>query len=106
MNEKSAEGLFRVLRRPVGTTGGVSNTGFVVSVMAEANPQVIIYHIKNFKSIGRTYTHADVELARVCALYHQRDRGEFHKDPEAVPTVDPKDWPNNLETAEEYIIGF
>ena len=42
-NEKSVEGLCRVLRGPGGTTGGVSNPGVAVSAMAEANLQGIIY---------------------------------------------------------------
>ena len=37
MNDKSVEGLCRVLQRPVGTTWGVSNNGVAVSSMAEAN---------------------------------------------------------------------
>ena len=31
---------------------------------------------------------------------------EAHKDPEVVPTVNPKDCPKNLETVEEHIRGF
>ena len=31
LNDKSVEGLFRVLRSPGGTAGGVSNPGFAVS---------------------------------------------------------------------------
>ena len=52
--------------------GGVSNPGVALSEMAEANLQGMIYYIKYFKSIGRTCTHASVELAKVCAMYHQR----------------------------------
>ena len=84
----------------------MSNPGVVVSSMAEANLQGIIYHIFHFKSIGRTYTHADVELAKVRAIYHQRDMEEVHKDPAVVPAVNPKYWPNTLEAVEECIRGF
>ena len=91
MNEKSVEGLCRVLRRPGGTIGGLSNTGVAVSEMAEANLQGMIYYIKHFKRIGRMFTHADVELSKVHEMYHQRDRGESHKDPKVVPTIDPRD---------------
>ena len=74
--------------------------------MADANLQGMIYYIKNFKSIGRTCTNADVELSKVCAMYHQRYMEEAHKNPEAVLTVDPRDWPNTLETVKYYIRGF
>ena len=37
-------------------------------------------------------------------MYHQRDMVEAHKEPEVVPTVDPRDWPKTLETVEEYMI--
>ena len=65
------EGIFRVLVRPRGTEGVVSNTGLVVSEMDESNLQVMIYYIKNSKRIGRTCTDVDVDLAKVRAIYHQ-----------------------------------
>ena len=73
LNEKYMKGLFWVLRKPGGTTGGVSNPGVAVSAMAEANLQGMIYYIKNFKIIGRTCMHVDVELSKVRAMYHQWD---------------------------------
>ena len=39
LNEKSMEGLFRVLRSPEGNTWGVSNPGVAVSEMSGANLQ-------------------------------------------------------------------
>ena len=42
LNEKFVEGLCRLLIRPGGTTGGVSNTGVAVSEMSEANLQGMI----------------------------------------------------------------
>ena len=42
-NEKYVEGLCRVLQMPVGTAGGVSNTGVLVLAMAEDNQKVMIY---------------------------------------------------------------
>ena len=84
----------------------MSNPGVAVSGMAEANLQGIIYYINYFKRIGCTCTHANVELAKYRAIYHQWDMEEACKDPEVVPTVDPKDWLKTLETVEEYIRGF
>ena len=46
LNQKYVEGLCWVLRRPEGPTGGVSNPGFAVSAMAEANLQSMISYIK------------------------------------------------------------
>ena len=100
------EGLCLVLRRPGRTTGGMSNPGVAVSAMAEANLQEMIYYIKYFKNIGRTCMHSNVGLTRVRAMYHQQDMEKAHTDPEVVPTVDPNDWPEILETGEEYIRGF
>ena len=105
-NEKAVEGLYQVLIRLGMTSGGVSNPEVVVSEMAEANLHGMIYYIELFKSIGRACKHADVDLTKVHAIYHQRYMKESHKDPEVVPTVDPKDYPNILKTAEEYIRGF
>ena len=84
----------------------MSNPGVSVSAMVEANLQSMIYYIKHFKNIGRTFTHADVELSKVRAMYHHRDMEESHKDPKVVPPVDQRDWPKTLETVEEYIRGF
>ena len=100
------EGLCEVLRSPGGTTGVVSNPVVAVSEMVEANVHGIIYYIKHFKRIGRTCTHADVDLSKVRDMHHQWDMEEFHKDPIVVPTVDPREWPKTLETVEKYIIGF
>ena len=72
-NEKSAEGLFWVLRSPGETKIVVSNPGFSVSAIAKTNLQGMIYYIKFFKRIGRTCTHADVELAKFRTMHHQRD---------------------------------
>ena len=68
LNEKSVEHLCRVLRRPGGNAGGVSNPGVAVSAISEANLQGMIYYIKHFKRIGRTCTHADVELSKFSAI--------------------------------------
>ena len=58
--------------------------------MAQSNLQKLIYYIKHFKRIGRTCTHANVDLVTVRAIYYNQDMEEAHKDPEVVPTVDPK----------------
>ena len=100
------EGICQVLRRHGGTTGGVSNPGVTVSVMADANLQGMVYYINQFKRIGCTRTHAYVDLSKIRAMYHQRYMEESHKDPEVVHTIDPRDWPKTLETVEEYIIIF
>ena len=81
LNEKSVEGLYRVLQSPGGNTGDVSNPGVEVSAVPEVNLQGIIYYIKIINRIGHTCTHADVDLAKVRAMYFQRDIEEAHKDP-------------------------
>ena len=81
LNEKYVDDICRILLRPGEITGGVSNPGFAVSEMAEANLQEMIYYIKHFKRIRRTCTHAAVELDKVCAMYNQRDMEESYKDP-------------------------
>ena len=94
------------MQRPVGTIGGVSNPRVTVSGVVEANLQGMIYYINPFNSIGRICTHAGVKLSKIRSIYHQRDMEEANKDPEVAPAVDPKDWPETLETVEEYIRGF
>ena len=100
LNYKSVEGICWVLRRPGGFSGGVPNLGVVVPAMSEANLQGMIYYINHFKSIGRTFSLADVDLSKVRDMYHQRDMKEVHKDPKVVPTVYPRDWPKTLEKVE------
>ena len=39
-------------------------------------------------------------------MYHHRDIEESHKDPEVVPTIDPRDWLKNLETVDDYTRVF
>ena len=73
LNEKFVEDICGVLQRPGGTTGGVSNSGVAVSAIAEAKLKGMIYYIKHFKRIGRTYTHADVDITNVHAMYHQQN---------------------------------
>ena len=77
-----------------------------MSAISEANPQGIIYYIKHFKRIGCACTHDDVDLEKVCAMYHQRGMVKSHKEPEVIPTVYQKECPKTLETVEEYIRGF
>ena len=72
LNNKSVKGLCQVLQRTGGNTGVVYNPWFEVSEMAEANLQGMIYFIKNFKRVGRICTHANVDLAKVRTIYHQR----------------------------------
>ena len=74
--------------------------------MDEANLQEMIYYIKNFKSIGCTCTHADIELSKVHAMYHQWEMEKNHNNPDVAPTVNPRDCTNTLETVEEYIRVF
>ena len=105
-NDKSVEGLFQVLRRPGWTAMCVSNNLVAVPAMAEVNLQGMIYYIKQFKRIWRTCTHVDLDLSKVRDIYHQRDMEEYHKNPEVVPTVNPREWPKTLETLEEYTRGF
>ena len=50
----------------------------------------MIYYIKYFKMIGRTCTHAYVDLYKVLKMYHWRDMEESHKDPKVVPTINTK----------------
>ena len=103
LNEKSVEGLCRVLRRLGGTTGIVSNPGVAVSAMADANLQGMIYYTNHFKSIGCTCKHAHVDLSKVRTMYHHREIEESHKDPEVIPNIDPREWTKTLLTVEEYI---
>ena len=84
LNDKYVGGLCQVLQMPGGTTRRVSNTGVVVSAMGEANLQGMIYYIKHLKRIGRTCTHANVDINKVRAMYHQRDMEEAQKDPEVL----------------------
>ena len=71
LNEDSVEGLCWVPRSLEKTKGGVYNPGVALSEITEANLQVIIYYIKNVKRIGRTCTHADVYIVKICAMYHK-----------------------------------
>ena len=89
-----------------GLQGGVSNPRVALAAMDEANLQGMLYYTQIFTMIGRMCTHPYVELSKVRAMYHQREMEEFHKDPEVIPTVDPRYWPKTLETVEEYIIVF
>ena len=68
--------------------------------MTEANLQGLVYYVKYVKRIGRTCNHADVNLNKVRILYCQWYMEEAHKDPEVVPTLDPKDWSKTLETVQ------
>ena len=54
-----------------------------------------------YNRIGCTKTHTDFEIAKVLVIYYQQYMEEFHKYPEVVPNVDPKDWLKILETVEE-----
>ena len=67
---KLSAGFYRGLG---GMQWGVYNTEFVLSEIGEANLQGMIYYIKNSKRIGRTCTHANVELDKFRAVYHHRE---------------------------------
>ena len=66
------------------------NPGVAVSAMSDVNLQGMVYAIKRFKRIGRMCTHANFELSKVRAMFHQRDTEETHKDPKVVPSVNPR----------------
>ena len=75
------DGLCWVLQSSGETTVVVYNPGVTVSEMAGAKQQEMIYYIKPVKRIGRTCTHADVDLDKVSSMYHKDYMEEVHKDP-------------------------
>ena len=81
LNEKSVEGLCKVLQKSGGTAEEVSNSGVVVSSMAEANLQGTIYYIKNSKRIWRTCMHDDIDKAKICMIHYPQDMEEAQEDP-------------------------
>ena len=107
LDDKMAENLCKVLRRPGGATaGGNADPGLKVSARAEFNLKLAIYFIKHQDRVSRVVRPGDIDLAGIRRLVKQRDTEEGHTDPDIPPKISIKDWPATMEAVEEYLRQF
>ena len=67
----------------------------------------MVYFIQRKSIVSSPCGYNDAILDNVRKLNCQRDMEKIHQYPEALPTIDSKDWPKTLEAVvEEYIHGF
>ena len=98
LGDKDIETLCRVIRRPGGVNlVGTSNQGMQVSAMAETNLKQMVFQMMRTVRVSRTVVFPDITLVSVRALSAQAGMEASHKDPTALPVMDPKNWTKNFE---------
>ena len=107
LEDKDIETLCRVIRRPGGTNAaGNANPGISVSAMAEANLKRMIYELRHVARCSRTIVWGDITLVSTRKLVRQAEMEGSHRDPVALPTIEPKNWPKTFEAIDEYFRGL
>ena len=106
LGDKDIETLCRVIRRPGGVTpAGTLNQGMQVSAMAETNLKRMVFQMTHTVRVSRAVVFQDISLVSVRALSAQAEMEASHKDPTALPVMDPKNWTKNFEAIDEYFRG-
>jgi hypothetical protein len=106
LGDKDIETLCRVIRRPGGVNlAGNQNQGMQVSAMAETNLKRMVFQMTHTVRVSRTVVFPDITLVSVRALSAQAKMEASHKDPTALPVMDPKNWTKNFEAIDEYFRG-
>jgi hypothetical protein len=76
-----------------------------VSAMAETNLKRMVFQMTHTVRVSRTVVFPDITLVSVRALSAQAKMEASHKDPTALPVMDPKNWTKNFEAIDEYFRG-
>ncbi len=106
LGDKDIETLCRVIRRPGGVNlAGNQNQGMQISAMAETNLKRMAFQMTHTICVSRTVIFPDITLVSVRALSAQAEMEASHKDPTALPVMDPKNWTKNFEAIDEYFRG-
>jgi hypothetical protein len=106
LGDKDIETLCRVIHRPGGVNlAGNQNQGMQVSAMAETNLKRMVFQMTHTVRVSRTVVFPDITLTSVRALSAQAKMEASHKDPTALPVMDPKNWTKNFEAIDEYFRG-
>jgi len=106
LGDKDIETLCRVIRRPGGVNlAGNQNQGMQISAMAETNLKRMAFQMMHTVRVSRTVIFPDIMLVSVRALSAQAEMEASHKDPTALPVMDPKNWTKNFEAIDEYFRG-
>jgi hypothetical protein len=106
LGDKDIETLCRVIRRPGGVNlAGNQNQGMQVSAMAETNLKQMVFQMMHTIRVSRTVVFPDITLVSVRALSAQAEMVASHKDPTALPVMDPKNCTKNFEAINEYFRG-
>ena len=106
LGDKDIETLCRVIRRPGGVNlAGNQNQGMQISAMAETNLKRMAFQMTHTVRVSRTVVFPDITLVSVRALSAQAKMEASHKDPTALPVMDPKNWTKNFEAIDEYFRG-
>jgi hypothetical protein len=103
LGDNDNETLCRVIRRPGGVNlAGTMNQGMQVSAMVETNLKRMVFQMTHTVRVSRAVVFPDITLVSVRALSAQAEMEASHKDPTALPVMDPKNWTKNFEAIDEY----
>ena len=114
LDDKQAASLCQVIRRPGGTipnpgaaTRGAAATirdpGVSISLKAETNLTLAVYYVRHGDRISRPRAAADLTLINIRAIKPLKERELAHESPDAIPTIDDRDWAKTLENVLEYM---
>ena len=81
---------------------GNQNQGMQISAMAETNLKQMAFQMMHTVRVSRAVVFPDIMLVSVRALSAQAEMEASHKDPAALPVMDPKKCTENFEAIDEY----
>ena len=72
---------------------------------AETNLKRMVFQMMHTVRVSRTVIFPDITLVSVRTLSAQAEMEASHKEPTALPVMDPKNWTKNFEAIDEYFRG-
>ncbi len=96
-----------MIRRPGGhNAGGNANQGVSISAVAKGDLKRMSYQFRHVVHCSCPLVWTDITLVSVRKLASQAEKEHSHKDPISLPSIDPKNWPNNIEATNELFWGL
>ncbi|KAI2512366.1 hypothetical protein MHU86_2028 [Fragilaria crotonensis] len=113
LSDDEIESLCKVIRRPGGTipppagaaagAAQVQNPGVQVNLRAELNLKLLSFYLRHQVRVSRTVAVASVTLDNIRSIRELREFESTYKNPDDLPTINPKDWPKTMEAIDEYL---
>lgn len=80
--------------------------GYQVPLMAEENLRLTSYYCRHRLRVQRPIDITTIQRATVRALKQQKKAEDDHTEPTNTPTIDAKNWPQTIDSIDEYLRGI